>query len=876
MRRGKQWEACLVLLIAAAPVRAESRIVVDCTAAAEKQMADVVDVPGRPGAKGLSLKAEVGQFGWYTLPLGRTLPAGQYQAEYSVSATQPAAASVALYAASGGNHVQIGPPRTAAAGTAATYRDFFHSPAPFSAVAVKKMSGDRTPSAAVGQVVLTDLGRREHPRLEAYRALMRFPAPWGLRSPAVERLLESPDRLPEVEGWLDLRSDIAELFCRWDYLSRVARLMGGAEAAAQVQAVEGGMLDLRRAVVENRQAEMASGVAEGTRWVDELQRQVEGRLGGTVCPELGTDIFTWLKAWTFLGVGGDGEHSEPSPHRAVYDGFSLTLTDRPEPARMDSTWTSSTYADERMTSRYSMLIPLTVVDVVGGRFELAIRGGALEHVVLPNGGSAAIKTGTVPGVDEMLSEGWFALWSSRGGVLFVVNRRPKAAQWTGDRLIVEFAGPAAVGYLTLPGRMRDRLAEAARSYGRVLVKQPVECVQVQRGRGIEQVFEYAERPCDWLVKPVTISPVPHLLMLSLEPSSKLKVTMSQPIVRSPDGWAYVNDTNRLKYELPERPLADTRGTNIIVANKQNSLSFYRELAQQGCRTIRLVGGSSLTPTPAEAEKERQCLRQNLEWIRQAGSLRAGIDMLHAGASTETYTDPNGLRRFVNRWKDIISWCDGYSDVVAWYDLVNEPDPNPHAYHAFMREVVRALRPVAGKTAILVEVAHGGNPNGLNSWEDAGDGNIIVGYHDYWPHMFTHQLCVEQGSASAPRVFYPSWMPWIQWSPPSWRNDDPAWHYWDRWKCEAINVGAFRLIITAGLRLDCGEYGVVGYAGEASRRSAVLWLRHACQRFDRLGINHDVWSVSDDTGFTWLLPECRAEMLGYWKQKTGRTRGQGVR
>jgi len=181
----------------------------------------------------------------------------------------------------------------------------------------------------------------------------------------------------------------------------------------------------------------------------------------------------------------------------------------------------------------------------------------------------------------------------------------------------------------------------------------------------------------------------------------------------------------------------------------------------------------------------------------------------------------------------------------------------------MRRAVAELRPAAGDTPILVECVNGSNPVGLRYWEELGDANVIAGYHDYWPPMFTHQNSPDRGDPAQPVVFYPSWMPIIQWSVPSWNNDNPEWYYWDRWKCDSISLPAFRWIITKGLRMDCGEYGVVGWAQPASR-SCATWMRHAMERFRRLGVSHEAWDYGVG-GFTWNIPAAREEVLRFWRQ-----------
>jgi hypothetical protein len=251
----------------------------------------------------------------------------------------------------------------------------------------------------------------------------------------------------------------------------------------------------------------------------------------------------------------------------------------------------------------------------------------------------------------------------------------------------------------------------------------------------------------------------------------------------------------------------------------------------------------------------------------------GIDMhnewfpaaLHGAKGFE---DPALLKEFIDRWQAILSWCEPYRDVIGWYDLLNEPlifceRESVKPYAVFMRKAVKTLRPHAGTTPFLVECVNMANSGGLRLWEDLGDNNVIVGYHDYWPHMFTHQRCVEPGDESMPAVFYPSFMPGISWTSPSWRDDSPNWQYWDCWKCNSISLPVYSILIERGARLDCGEYGVVDHAGVTSPLSDTIWLRHTVDRFKRLGINHNVWGVHG--GFTWGTPQAKDEVIKFWKQ-----------
>jgi hypothetical protein len=213
----------------------------------------------------------------------------------------------------------------------------------------------------------------------------------------------------------------------------------------------------------------------------------------------------------------------------------------------------------------------------------------------------------------------------------------------------------------------------------------------------------------------------------------------------------------------------------------------------------------------------------------------------------------------------MEWSRPYADIIAYYDLLNEPrifseHHDVSAYYAFVRENMPALRQAAGPIPLLVEVANMANPVGISRLEDVGDDNIIIGYHDYWPHMFTHQQVVDP----QPVVFYPSFMPMIEWEAPSWRDDNKHWHYWDRWKCDAVSYPVFEHLLKTGHPVDCGEYGVVGYAGKAPR-SGTIWLTHTHERLTRLGANHAVWGING--GYTWTVPAFRQTILDHWRPRT---------
>ncbi|WP_043584673.1 hypothetical protein, partial [Geminisphaera colitermitum] len=566
----------------------------------------------------------------------------------------------------------------------------------------------------------------------------------------------------------------------------------------------------------------------------------------------------------------------------------------PSPTRFESTWTTNLYDTGTHRFYYSILTPLTVVETGTGRIDASTTGfipGRRDH-------DAASRPSR-----------WFTLRSDDGQLLFVANRDITGNQFTSGRLVLEFAPsarsapPVALGYVRLPREPAAPLETIARFYQTLLACQPIQCAQVQRGDEVELTYEYRLRPThnagnaanaepftDTIQPPANaapLAPLPHLLQTWLKTAAgrdALAPGKLHPadLQTSPDGWPWLASRHTLRHTLPATRTTSVRhGINIWLnrATREN----YAELAAQGCQHIRLVLRSESKWDWANADELKTLVQRNLAWIREtgAGKMQAypalfgswAPDLLHKATGFGDTPDALAAQaEWLRRWQAIMDWCRPYADVIACYDLLNEPrifseHHDVTAYYEFLRRNLPALRAAAGPVPLLIEVANMANPVGLNHWRTpdpaADDTNTIIGYHDYWPHMFTHQQVVDP----QPVVFYPSFMPMIEWKAPSWRNDSKHWHYWDRWKCDAVNYPVFKHLVEnvpANTRMDCGEYGVVGYAGKAPQ-SGSIWLTHALERFDRLGINHAVWGING--GYTWTVPAFKQTILDHWKRKS---------
>jgi hypothetical protein len=806
----------------------------------DKNAGVLVDVPEEKGQKAVGLRADMGQFGWCSMDLGRTFQMGRYKIEFTLYAANDKAAAVALYAGTGKIHLQITYALTCPVGATQKGEKYFFATEPFSSLVLKKVDTRKTPSVALVKAVLTDMNQREYPRLAAYKKLLSYPAPWGLRDSAIEAKTSRMDCIGEIESWLDRRSKAAELLGRADYLLLAHRLFKCSTSKSEVEQAYGLVKYLKPDTLKSFE-----------KTLDTFQANLEKTLGGTLDPANGTDIFTWIKCWTLAGSETIYDSGEATPYLATYSNdVTIRLMKTGQTVDFKSSWTTNIYTASDMTVTYSVLSPLSVIDLKTNTLSAEISGLTKSR--------------------ENLAEGWFTLASKGHLYLFITNRQFEKVDCSDKNLNLRLNAPAAVGYLKLPLNLEKKIPALANFYQSLLLHQPVQCVQVQKGDRIEQIFEYFDRPCDRAVKPVVTAPIPHLLSMVLHPSSRLKVTFIHPVRHGPDGWGYVPNTDRIAYTMPKLPRAHSGGTNIWLdlATKAD----YADLRKQNCKTIRLVLRSEPGWKEMTMEAKKKLVQQNLQWIREVGGLTVGVDMHNEWISDlntpEGFSNPAVLKEFINRWKAVLVWCEPYRDIIGWYDLMNEPQIFSERmwvrpYWVFMRKAARVLRPHAGKTPFLVECTNMADPGAVNQMEDLGDKNTIIGYHDYWPHMFTHQRGVDGGDEAMPGVFYPSFMPGISWTSPSWQNDSTLWFYWDRWKCNSISLPIYLRLIGGVYRLDCGEYGVVGYAGQTSPLSGTIWLRHALDRFKHLGINHDVWGIHG--GFTWYSPQIKEVLFKFWTE-----------
>lgn len=789
------------------------------------------------GAVGTGPAAGRGTFSWSTLKLNRRMPAGTYDFDGEVLIPAPDCVRVALYAiGQTGRHMPIGKEISGGKPGKRRLTVSFSAAEPFSALAVKKMEARQAPPAALGDFKLTMAQER---RLGAAREIFRYPAPFGIRSAGLVRACDEAGasndakrirkQAVEAEAWLDRAAAVADAEAEFRELRRAAATL---PAPADAQAAERASAAARTAVNDAETAVFRQAAAD-------FHAALNRAAGGEVSPDYGSDILGWVKNFEAVTKKRFPEYGEPTPYRiAGPEGIVLSFRRPDGSGEFESGRTFNRYRCKEAEYLFSVLTPVMTVDAAGTGLTADAAG--------------------ITGVEKN-GNGVFIASGKKTARLAIIGKSLRSVTLENGKLQIGLSAPGRVGLFFCEEK---NAPEAAKFYLARLDSLPLWAVQIQRGNRIEQrVFDSNGRKAGYF-------PVSPLLMLGL--GSPYPPQTAAKFGTTPDGFPTVaGNPDSFEYILAEgRPRRSGVGVNLF--DKMQPGELYTELKTQGCGDLRLACGTATKWDWEKPELMRDALLHNLELARKNG-LRIGID-LHGGwtpgrefgkIGSDTYT-----RELVRRWKTIIDWAKPYRDNLAWYDLINEPriffEGEPvKPYWEMVRRILPELRAADPATPFLVEVANMANPVGAWHYEPLPDGNVILGFHDYWPHMFTHQRVPDGGSEGMPTTVYPGFMPMIDWAAPSWRNTSPHWYYWDRWKADAVSCPVYRMLAKYGVAADCGEFGVVGYAG-AARNSGRIWLEDALRRFRKMGISSEVWGVNG--GYVWNVPHFRETILENWKRE----------
>lgn len=274
----------------------------------------------------------------------------------------------------------------------------------------------------------------------------------------------------------------------------------------------------------------------------------------------------------------------------------------------------------------------------------------------------------------------------------------------------------------------------------------------------------------------------------------------------------------------------------------------RSIAEVGFQSIRLdvcwvkhcAQDRPYTIDPAFFEKV-----DHIVDVALAAGLAVSIDQHYYPYINMSYPDDQismdeNYERLVMLWEQIAQHYKDYSDETLFFDILNEPNVEMGAekWNWLFNRVIKKIRETNPGRTLLVATPNMGQSWTLNYLElPQDDWNLIVQFHYYLPHTFTHQgLTYAMAGDSAGTV----WNGTEEEKEPI-RSDLEFCSRWSK---------------RNGRPLNMGEYGVVNTADESSRVRYIGFILEEARERDfssHLWGYREPFMIRDETTGAWITP-----------------------
>ena len=578
--------------------------------------------------------------------------------------------------------------------------------------------------------------------------------------------------------------------------------------------------------------------------------------------------YSWIKSFTQWGYvrSPDGHaYFEPNPWNLLWeDGFRCNVDQDPrvviaetvtgrnfrETRYLDSMsdvsferdWVSTRWLfSNGKTVTFSLLTPVVDVD---GVTELKLSGfsvapdslqyidnqGLERWITLESTDEAQI-------VPEDVGRPWLRLNIPYGrGLLLLPEARPTAVSLIDGVLTVKFERQGYVGVVRPPANLYGgEYPEVAEFFARTSAAYPVACHEKIEGRKCTWRYSFRERTNAWSTETSRIAPVPPLITLAGLRCADEKAFLY------PNKWGvmhYVAGSSAvcvLPSSTPREPKSFCGVNSSIWEPLENEL----DVVTNGFMGVRLL-------TTADKSVEESCQRfeEVLAVYRQHG-VKVLMD---AHNSVYDVWWQNGITAsddFVSMWDAFSKIGAKYKDVVAGYDLYNEPGVGAGSEEIWRQVCTRAAQAILAnhpEAKIYYPGLSDGNPNGMANLRplDLDGARQVMTYHYYLPHSFTHQKSMTLDEGGDTCVFYPAWAYPTDWSAGNhFAGTTVDWY--DKWALGAMLLPAVEHYAKYGVSQHVGEFSVIGYANGRSPRSAADWTADAAELFDHVGASWHLWN-----------------------------------
>ena len=221
--------------------------------------------------------------------------------------------------------------------------------------------------------------------------------------------------------------------------------------------------------------------------------------------------------------------------------------------------------------------------------------------------------------------------------------------------------------------------------------------------------------------------------------------------------------------------------------------------------------------------------------------------INMGYGDERISLEDNYERLNSFWDQIARHYKDYSNETLFFDLLNEPnmEMGPDKWNEVIARLVKTIRQTNPGRTLLVATPNLGQHWTLNYLElPKDDWNLIVEFHYYLPHLFTHQglaYAMAENSTNVP------WMGTEEEKAPIISDLD----YCKKWSEQN------------GRPLNVGEYGAINTADQESRIRYIGFMR---EEMEKRGFSSHMWGyrepfmIRDEKTGEWIMPIVEAMKL----------------
>lgn len=213
--------------------------------------------------------------------------------------------------------------------------------------------------------------------------------------------------------------------------------------------------------------------------------------------------------------------------------------------------------------------------------------------------------------------------------------------------------------------------------------------------------------------------------------------------------------------------------------------------------------------------------------------------INMGQDGETISVEDNFTRLAHLWEQIADHYKGYSDDMLFFDLLNEPNLflGVERWNELLAELIGVVRRTNPNRTLLISTPCMGQSWSLGSLQLPDDEwNVIVQFHYYLPHTFTHQGLAYALAGDSSGV---------------------EWHGTEAERAAILKDFDYckRWSDRSGRPVNMGEYGVVNSADEASRARYLGFIQEVATQRD---ISSHLWGYRE-------IFMIRDEATGEWNK-----------